>query len=63
LRALTDPSLDHGQAVQCSARAASQGSEWLRAHSVLSVTYFGCLGQQTHRNEAQQSKFKQHFHI
>jgi hypothetical protein len=45
LRALTDPCLDHGQAVQSSARAASQGGERLRAHSVLCVADFSCLGE------------------
>jgi hypothetical protein len=45
LRALTDPSLDHGQAVQSSARAASQGGERIRMLSVISVANLSCLGQ------------------
>ena len=63
LRALTDPSLDHGQAVQSSARAASQGGERIRTLSVISVANLSCLGQKAHGNEAQQREFKQHFHI
>ena len=57
LRALTDPSLDHGQTVQSSAGAAFQGGERLGTHSILSVAHFGSLGQQTQCNEAQQGEF------
>ncbi len=62
LRALTDPSLDHGQAVQSSARAASQGGKRLRSYFVLIIADFCCLSQQAQSYEAQHD-FDHVFHI